>query len=159
MKIIRENLLHGAVIQRIVEWKDFTSINSLEVKGKKIPCAYQVNKFGVFCRYSSEIRSSGEYVFNFEASALEAVLSSEQRQKTHIALICVEDLEICLVDAVVLKEMLAQRQELLGKPETTLTVFVRIDRSFKVYASSGVRGKPICVTTIRKNAFPKKLFS
>lgn len=159
MNINKENLLHGAVIQQIVECKNHTSINSLEVQGKKVPCAYQVNNFAVFCKYSSEKRRSGEYVFNFEASSLEAISFSEQRQKTHIALICVEDLQICPIDASLLREMMAERYELLDKRETTLTVFVKIDRSFKVYASSGVRGKPICVTTAYKKSFPEQLFS
>ena len=165
MKVNKDHLYHGAVLNQIAEHEQFTAINALKVKGKTSRSAFKVNNdIAVYVKYRSE--PSGpydEYVFNFTEAQLSELTAIDRNGDTlYLALVCVQDGEVCCLPYSDFSRLISLRIQALGHPEDPYSLLVTLKKNegFKVYMNApGVKGKyletPLKVT---RNACPKSLF-
>jgi hypothetical protein len=165
MKVHDDHLYHGAALIQIAEHPQFTAINSLKLKAKPLRSAYVINnEIAIYLKYASEsVDPFSEYVFTFTKQHLKELSQIKKRvDKFFLALVCVEDREICCLSYEDLVELIKNRKSAKGASENQYTILVTVPQgqSLRVYVNApGVKktmlGKPLI---IRRKDFPNRLF-
>ncbi len=166
MKIHDDHMYHGAALIQIAENPAFTAINSLKVASHIVRVGYKINHdIAIYLKYCSKPTSNAyrEYIFTFSKEHLsELAKIAEANSKTFIALVCVKDCEICLLNHDQLLALLKRREDVLGHSEDHLTVVVTVPagKSLRVYVNTpgkkkSILGKEIVVS---RSAFPSDIF-
>ena len=165
MKIQDEHLYHGAVLNQIAEHERFTAINALTVFGNPVKSAFRVNDdTAVYLKYARKPHGSyDEYLFTFHQSNLEEIANiSQVGNNLHLALVCVQDREVCCIPYSVLVALVEKRIELHGGNEDQYTLLVNLpkNKSFRVSMNAPrVKGRYVDTPiTIPRNACPDALF-
>ncbi|MCY4383535.1 MAG: hypothetical protein OXE44_10345 [Nitrospinae bacterium] len=165
MKITKEHFYHGAVLNQIAEHKQFTAINALKVNGKTSRSAFKVNDdIAVYLKYASEpTEAYEEYIFTFAKHHLAELRKiNDAENSLHLALVCVQDNEVCCFPYSKLVQLITKRKQEFGKPEQQYTLLVTLKKgeAFRVNMNEPGKkkaylGKPL---TVRRNACPNALF-
>ena len=164
MKINNDHMYHGAALTQIAEHERFTAINAYATGTGISRSTFLVNnKICVYLKYATKPNNLGEYVFTFNQSHLAELKKIEAgRKRAFIALVCVEDREICCLPLKKFRALLDRRRVRLGKEEDQYTLLLSLPKgkSFRVYVSvpgrKGVMlGEPIIVS---RRDFPNELF-
>jgi hypothetical protein len=164
MKIHDDHMYHGAALIQIAEHDQFTAINSLTVKKKTVPSAYKINDhIAVYLKYAAESHDPyDEYVFTFKSEHIQTIRAiAAGVDRMVIALVCVEDREVCAITADELSVMISERQKAHGGPEDQYTLLVTAEKgkSLRAYMNKpGVKGKSLKRRIISRNAFPNIVF-
>jgi len=144
MKIEEHHLWHGAVLQQIAEYDDFTAINKISGSPRS---AYNVNQdTALWVKY----RSGPPYQFNFSVDDQREIEELYERYdgRVWIALVCGEAREICALSYYQYRGLQNAKSRAFA-----ITVTLKPRKSFRVSAG-GQRLK----VTIPRSAFPRKLF-
>ena len=172
MRIDKDHLYYGAAVIQIAEHPSFTAINDFKRKNATVRCAYWVNQnIGIYLKYRTSAdrvarwgdKDANEYIFSFNTENLDHIQAMNRKgTSTFIALICVEEKQICCISAGELNALIARRQEAKGKAENQYTVVVALlPRSkFRTFVTPPARrntvlGEPMLVA---QNDFPDRLF-
>lgn len=111
MKINDDHLYHGAALTQIAEHAQFTAINAFR-DGKKVSrSSFLINNdIAVYFKYSTKpTKAFKEYSFTFNKSHLKELKEIESRaKKAFVALVCVEDRQICLISRTELTELIEE---------------------------------------------------
>lgn len=165
MKIRVEHEYIGAALMQIAEHVQFTAINSLQIKGARINNAFKINNnIDLLCKYDSEPNGGGEYVFNFQGEHLEAVNKiTKHNDRAFVALVCVDDAEICCLSIADLNLLISNRKNSAGRDEDSYQILVTAEqgKSLRAYVNSAGKKRLTAgkMLTIARNAFPNALFS
>ncbi|MGA4081114.1 hypothetical protein ACI2TF_04360 [Ralstonia nicotianae] len=165
MNIHNDHLYHGAALIQIAEHPRFTAINSLR-NGKRVySVAYKINdEIALYLKYAADpTPSHQEYVFQFRKSNLHDLDEiAKANPKTFIALVCVQDREICCISYRQLIDLVRRRKEKRGKDEGQYTVLTtaRKGERLRLYMNDPGRkntilGSPIIVP---RSDFPDVIF-
>ena len=165
MKIQDEHLYHGAVLNQIAEHEQFTAINTMTIFGKTMKGAYRVNDdTAVYLKYARRPRGSyDEYMFTFHQSNLSELASINRAgNNLHLALVCVQDREVCCIPYGILMDLIEKREELYSGTESQYTLLITLpeNKSFRVNMNApGVKGEYVdAPIKIPRNACPHALF-
>ena len=133
-------MYHGAALNQIAEHERFTAINAYATDTGVSRSTFLVNnKICVYLKYATKPNSLGEYVFTFNQSHLAELKKIERgRKRAFIALVCVEDREICCLPLKSFRELLNRRRTRLRKEEDQYTLLLSLPKgkSFRVYVSA-----------------------
>lgn len=149
---------------QIAEHEQFTAINAMKIKGERINNAFKINNnIGLLCKYASEPNSGGEYLFTFQGDHLDAVAKiAKHNDHAFIALVCIEDAEICCLDIEQFNTLIESRKKSAGHDEDFYQILVTAEqgKSLRAYVNAAgkkgkVAGKQI---TVARNAFPNEIF-
>lgn len=164
MKIRIEHKNIGAALMQIAEHPQFTAINSMIIKKVKIGNAFRINNnIGILCKYASEPNEGGEYLFNFLPENIDAIDKMvKHNDHVFIALVCVEDAEICCLTSDAFQRFIEQRKKSAKREEESYQILVTAEQgnSLRVYVNAyGKKGKTAGKKLIiARNAFPGQLF-
>ena len=165
MQIRDEHLYHGSALNQIAEHDSFTAINTLTVKNKKSRSSFRINdSIAVYFKYCTKPAGGFlEYIFTFNNSHLRELHDIEMiGDKLYLALICVEDRQICCIPNSELTDMINERKKDAGQKEDQYQVLVTLKKgsAFRVYMnkhnSPGKRLKKLL--KVPRNNFPNALF-
>ncbi|MGX9524303.1 hypothetical protein ACXHWJ_08555 [Alcaligenes nematophilus] len=155
----------GAAIMQIAEHKSFTAINPLKIKKEVINNAFLINDDTcLFLKYGQEPKRTGEYQFTFSAEQLKNIRAANKglHLKVFLALICVEDQEICCLSFDEFESMIQARTESAKQEEESYQVLVTVPngKSLRAYTNAaGVRKKMAHdAKVISRNRYPSCLF-
>lgn len=165
MKIDDDHLYHGAALIQIAESPKFTAINSLKVGKKALGVAYLVNDdVGIYLKYAKVPKKPySEFVFTFAKNHLDDLAKiATKLDKVFIALVCIEEREICCLSYEQLINLKKAREATTAVAEDSLTVLVTAPANSKlrVYVNAAGKKKTIAgkETLIGRNTFPSILF-
>jgi hypothetical protein len=136
----------------------------MKIKGEGINNAFKINNnIGLLCKYASEPNPGGEYLFTFQSDHIDAVAKiAKHNDHAFIALVCVEDSEICCLSIEQFNTLIGNRKKSAGNDEDLYQVLVTAEqgKSLRAYVNAAgkkgkVAGKPI---TVARNAFPNEIF-
>ena len=162
MKIREEHLNHGAALNQIADHKKFTAINALKVKGKVSRSAFRINdSTNVYLKYATKPAGAfREYQFTFNRphrAELKAIDNLEEA--LYLALICVEDREICCIEYSQFAALFQARTDAAGgvEPQFVILVTLKKGEAFRVYVNSpGAKGRMLKPQLkIPRNRFPE----
>jgi hypothetical protein len=155
---------YGAALINIAEHENFSAINSLRIKNKLYRNTFRINgDIALHLKYATKDNNSyGEYIFNFKVETLDDLKEiSSHCNKTFIALICVEELEVCCISYRKLKILIASRHKKTGVIEEQYSILVSFQKNHPIKIAINhpdERGIYLKTTTSKKDAFPKCLF-
>lgn len=164
MKIRTEHKYIGAALMQIAEHEQFTAINAMKIKGDSINNAFKINNnIGLLCKYASEPNGGGEYLFTFPSDHVDAVAKiAKHNDHAFIALICIEDAEICCLTVDQFNTLIDSRKKSAGRDEDLYQILVTAEQgnSLRAYVNAAgkkgkVAGKKLVVT---RKAFPNEIF-
>ncbi|MFA6072285.1 MAG: hypothetical protein WC810_27295 [Janthinobacterium sp.] len=164
MKIRTEHKYIGAALIQIAEHSQFTAINAMKIKDTFVNNAFKINNnIGVFCKYASEPNVNGEYIFTFLADHVLAIESiGKHNEHVFLALICIEDSEICCLSLNDFNTLLDARKKSAGKSEDQYQILITASQgnSLRAYMNaSGKKGKTASKPlVISRKAFPDQIF-
>lgn len=165
MHIHDDHLYHGAALIQIAEHKQFTAINSFELKTGTSRSAYRINdKIGVYLKYSSKPATSyKEYTFTFRTEHLQELEEIAKKCKAvFVALVCVRDKEICCLPYKKLLELISVRKKVKKEDEDQYMLYATLPKNskFRIYLSYPGKKKTILgsETLIARNSFPDGIF-
>ena len=165
MKINDDHMFHGAALTQIAEHHQFTAINGIRIGKKFSRCAFRVNdSIGVYLKYASEpTQPHKDYIFTFGLDAKKELETlNDVSDKVFIALVCVNDRQICCISYEEFDNWIIKRQQKLGKDENTSTILVRLPKGkyFRVNMNEP-RRKNMYLNgdqLVARNHFPGALF-
>lgn len=131
MHVDDDHLYHGAALIQVAEHPQFTAINPLKVQGRIVPVAYKINdEIALYLKYSSKpTKPYGEYPFTFGQGHLECLKTIDKtRLDTFVALICVEDREVCCLSYNELIGLIHGRRKAFGRSEGQYVVLATAER-------------------------------
>jgi hypothetical protein len=165
MRIHDDHMFHGAALIQIAEHPSFTAINSLRTAAGVFHNAYRVNQdVAVYLKYASKPTPAfDEYQFTFTQAHLEELDAiTSVSLKLFIALVCVEDRQICCLKYSQLLELVDYRRKSKGADESQYVVLATLpeNKAFRVYmnaagAKKRYAGKQLIVA---RNSFPSGIF-
>lgn len=164
MKIRTEHKYIGAALMQIAEHDQFTAINAMKIKGELVNNAFKINNnIGLLCKYASEPNASGEYLFTFPTDHIEAVSKiAKHNDHAFIALVCIEDAEICCLSVGNFNALIENRKKSAGHDEDLYQILVTAEpnKGLRAYVNAAgkkgkVAGKEIVVA---RKAFPNDIF-
>ena len=176
-KIDDDHMYYGAALLQIAEHPQYTSINTYKRGEKPVRCCYVVNdEAGLYVKYRSKQqgafrykttngeRPGNEYHFVFDRKSRNTIDEMvQQRPSLFLALVCVEDRQICCISYEEFRNLVDKRHELLGGQESAqVAIYVaKIENSgFQVFVPTPKkRGSMNATTRVPQNAFPKKVFT
>ena len=164
MKIRLEHQNIGAAVMQIAEHPQFTAINAFEIGGNAINNAFLVNSdIVVFCKYSSETNSVGEYVFTFNNEHMGNIaVAKKNYQNVFLGLVCVKDGEICCLSGSQFDTLINNRKKSakIGEDQYQILVTAKQGASFRAYINAASKkGKTAGkMLTIARKAFPDTIF-
>lgn len=166
MKLHDDHLYHGAALIQIAEHEKFTAINSLKIGNDTYTNSYRINDdIAVYFKYATKPNGPhSEYAFTFKNEHLESLTEiSEHCTKTYLALVCVQDREVCCISHKDLFDLIESRKLHKGASEDQYAILVTAPtgKGLRVYINApGVKGKmtddPIIIP---RNRFPDVIFS
>lgn len=161
MKIHEEHLNHGAALYQIANHRKFTAINALKVKGKVSRSAFRINdSTNVYLKYAtSPAGVFTEYQFTFNCQHREELQAIDNLEEAlYLALICIEDREICCIDYSQFEELFQARTVAAGVVKTQFVILVNLrkGKNFRVYVNPpNTKGKMLKFLKIPRNRFPE----
>lgn len=164
MKIRMEHEYIGAALMQIAEHEQFTAINAMQIKGEKTNNAFKINNnIGLLCKYASEPNGMNEYLFTFHVDHLSAIQKiAKHNNQAFLALVCVEDAEICCLSFEEFNTLIGNRKKSAGRDEDLYQILVTAEqgKSLRAYVNAAgkkgtIAGKKI---TVARNAFPNAIF-
>lgn len=164
MKIRTEHKYIGAALMQIAEHEQFTAINAMKIQSELINNAFKINNnIGLLCKYASEPNSGGEYAFTFQKEHVEAVSKiAKHNDHAFIALVCIEDGEICCLTVDQFNTLIENRKKSAGQDEELYQILVTAEQgnSLRAYVNAAgkkgkVAGKKLVIT---RKAFPDTIF-
>ncbi|MBU3068540.1 hypothetical protein KOI40_01850 [Aestuariicella sp. G3-2] len=164
MKITKEQLYVGAAVMQIAEHDKFTAINALQLKESPRGNSFLINdKTPLFCKYASSKNSYNEYQFNFTTDQFDSFKETMQKYGAfYIALICVEDSEICCLSFKELKDLIQFRNRSSKSTQDQYVILAQLEKrkSFRAYVhAAGHKGFYAGEQLIVSRAdFPSKIF-
>lgn len=164
MKINFEHMYHGAALNQIAEDPHFTAINAFKPNGQVSRAAFRVNDdIGVYLKYCSDPTGAfDEYKFTFQEEHLDELEELADRcDDVYLALVCVNDGQICCLPYSEFKRLIKLRRKEKGADEDQYQILVVLPerKEFRVYINApNVRKTMLGETKIARNAFPSKLF-
>jgi hypothetical protein len=165
MKINDDHLYHGAALTQIAEHPQFTAINAVRAGGGISQSAFRINdSIGVYLKYASEPKPPAEdYIFTFtKANKDELAKIANQSDKLFVALVCIDDRQICCLEYSELQAWFQKRQRALGTTEDTSTILVKLPKGkeFRVNMNQPRRRKVYLADPqlVPRNRFPNALF-
>ena len=165
MKIRDEHLYHGAVLNQIAEHQRFTAINALKVEGKISRSAFKANDdIGVYLKLSRKPKKGAfkEYQFTFNQRHIKELKQiDEAGNDLYLALICVEDREICCLPYKQLMDLIEERRTARGKKENQYQLLITLEpkQVFRVYMNApGTKGQSLGLLKIPRNRCLDALF-
>lgn len=165
MKIRTEHKYIGAALMQIAEHEKFTAINAMQVKDEKINNAFKINdNIGLLCKYASEPNTNGEYLFTFQSEHLESIEKITKHNKhSFLALVCIEDAEICCLSAGEFNTLIDYRKKSAGADEESYQILVTVKQGSSLRAFVKAAGKKGIIAgkekVVARNAFPNSLFA
>lgn len=164
MHIDDDHLYHGAALIQIAESPQFTAINSLKIAKRVLGMAYLINDdVAVYLKYASEpTEAHEEYVFTFAEGHLSDLGKvAHKHEKSFIALVCVQEREICCISYAQLIELQAAREKSAGQKENSLTVLVTAPKKkqLRVGVNAALKKNQYAkVIKVARNTFPNVIF-
>ena len=165
MKIYDNHMYHGAALTQVAEHPQFTAINGLHLGTKLLRSSFRVNDcIGIHIKYASKPTDPfNEYIFNFsQETKQELTHLSEVNESVFIALVCVEDRQICCISKEEYTTWLEKRREALGDDEEISTFLVRVPSRKSLRVNMNNPGKKRQYLDqpqiVARNRFPKVLF-
>ncbi|HML81927.1 MAG TPA: hypothetical protein PKE37_09190 [Thiomonas arsenitoxydans] len=164
MKIRTEHKYIGAALMQIAEHEQFTAINAMKIKGESINNAFKINNnIGLLCKYASEPNGGGEYLFTFQADHVAAIEKiTKHNDHAFIALVCIEDAEICCLTVDQFNTLIESRKKSAGHDEDLYQILVTAEQGNSLRAYVNAAGKKGRVARkkliIARKAFPSDLF-
>lgn len=164
MKIRTQHMTLGAALMQIAEHERFTAINPLYIRGQKVTNAFLINdNTCIFLKYGSEPKPTGEYQFTFTVDQLNSIEDAQEHYRhVFVGLVCVEEQDICGLEASELQRMIVARQDTSDFEEESYQVLITAPEGgrLRVYTNSaGRRGvtahDPVLIPRSR---FPGLLF-
>ena len=165
VKINDDHMYHGAALTQIAEHPKFTAINAFDFDGKPSRSAFKINhNIGLFLKYATKPNQQNEYIFTFNQAHLRELkgLTNENRD-AFLALVCVEDREICCINYNLFLELSKRREEAKEAREEQFQIVITIPvrKSFRVYVNEP--GKRGCILgkeeVVSRKDFPGKIFA
>ncbi|WP_035241571.1 hypothetical protein [Desulfobacter vibrioformis] len=163
MRINDDHMYHGAALTQIAEHELFTSINAVRFSDRISRSAFRINEtIGIYLKYASK-PSGLDYTITF---------SSENKQEikklckicnsVFIAMVCVQERQICCLTEKELDDWFIKRNSKLGNDEDISTILVNLPKgkSFRVNMNLPGRRKRYLDTAqlIPRKRFPDILF-
>jgi len=164
MKIRTQHMTLGAALMQIAEHERFTAINPLRIRGDKVTNAFLINdNTCIFLKYGSEPKSTGEYQFTFTTEQLGFIEDAEEHYRhVFVCLVCVEEQEICGLQAAELHRMITARQDSSEEDEDSYQVLITATEGGRLRSytnRAGKRGTPALEPiVIPRSRFPGFLF-
>jgi hypothetical protein len=165
-RITKDDFNYGAALKQVADDQRFKSINAEWENGSKSRCAFRINTgIGLYIKMGKEPKTKFKhYVFNFKKENLEEIRALRQKctQGTFIVLVCLKDLQTCVVAAEYLERLIGKRGE--GKQgentQYNLQVNVKGGRGMRVYMNTQNSKKEIVENAliVPRNAFPRVIF-
>ncbi|PIF77529.1 hypothetical protein CLU95_4704 [Variovorax sp. 54] len=159
-----DHLYHGAALIQIAESLRFTAINSLKIAKRVLGMGYLINDdVAVYLKYASEPNEAHEeYVFTFaEGHLSDLEKTAHKYEKTFIALVCVQEREICCISYAQLMELKAAREKSSGQKEGVLAVLVTAPKKKQLRVGVNAahqKNNYAKVMKVARNAFPEVIF-
>ncbi|MCY4580577.1 MAG: hypothetical protein OXD31_16235 [Chloroflexi bacterium] len=162
MEIRNRHMYQGAALAQIAEHSQFTAINRIPSSRS----AFLINDgIVIYIKYATEPVQYDDYIFTFTRSQKSEIelLSTQHPERVFIALICVEDRQICCISYDELAEWFEKRRAALEDvEEETSTVLVKLPegQSFRLNMNMpGTRGQYLDeAQIISRSDFPDILF-
>ena len=165
MRINQDHLYHGAALTQIAEHEQFTAINAVRVNKRPHRSAFRINdSHCVYLKYATKpTKPHDEYIFTFLEAHLDDLKQlSKKSDKLFVALVCVEDHEICLLPYQTLLDLIAKRHTKKGSLEDQYTLLVLLEsgKQFRVNMNLPNRRKFYVGESvlIARKDFPNRLF-
>ncbi|MCO8161032.1 hypothetical protein NJC38_02560 [Pseudomonas sp. 21LCFQ010] len=165
MKIRTEHQNLGAALMQIAEHDSFTAINPWKVGNIRINNAFLINTDTcVFLKYGNEPkRNTEEYQFTYTADHLESIRQASQvMHKVFVALVCVEDQEICCLSLDEFNSLIEARRASHGAAEDSYQVLVTVPEGKSLRAYTNASGRRGVVAgreqVVSRSKFPACLF-
>ena len=167
MTIRNRHMYHGAALTQIAEQSQFTAINSIRLPdGSSSRSAFLINDgIVIYLKYATEPNQYDDYIFTFTQSHRDEIqhLDSIYTGRVFIALVCVEDREICCISYNELNEWFEKRHTALNnmaEENSTVLVELQAGQSFRVNMNMpGVRGEYLDEAQIvSRSRFPDVIF-
>lgn len=165
LKIRIEHKYIGAALMQIAEHPQFTAINSMKIKDKHVNNAFKINNnIGIFCKYASKPNEKNKYLFTFNSEQMENIkLIHNTNEKLCLALICIEDEEICCLSYEQFEMLLESRRKSAKGDEEQYQIIVTAKQgaSLRVCVNAAGKkgataGKPIVIS---RKSFPESVFT
>ena len=155
---------YGSALIQIAEDVQFTAINAVRYRAQNSRCGFRINtEIGVYIRYRSEPKGSRIPIYSFAFSddnLAELRRMSKRLTKVFVALVCVQDREICCLPYVDLEQLINVRQEEKGEVEDEYVIeaWIAPRKSFRVGISPpNTKGKWSKSFVIPRNDFPRAI--
>lgn len=164
MKIRTQHMTLGAALMQIAEHESFTAINPLRLRGEKVTNAFLINTDTcVFLKYGSEPKTTGEYQFTFTTDQVLCIEEAEEHYRNvFVCLVCVEEQEVCGLEAAELYRMISARKSTNNGDEDSYQILITAPPGGRLRAytnAAGRRGVPsLDPLLITRNRFPAFLF-
>ncbi len=165
MHIHDDHRHYGSALIQIAEDPHFTAINAVRYRGRISRCGFRINKeIGVYLKYTSEPRGQTipVYPFSFSQENLKELRSMRRNHpRLFLALVCVEDREICCLPFEMLSRLIDARKKFKGcvEEEYIVEVFIEEGNRLRVWINSPGRKYTVADRLIiPRNDFPGKLF-
>ncbi len=164
MKIDDNHMCHGTALLQVAEHDTFTAINALKLGSTAHRNAFQINnEIALYFKHGSD--KSGkfdEYNFTFsQENICDLKKIRRSNSKTFIALICVEDREICCLSCEEVMEIISDRKAAKGEKEKQYTIFVTAEKrcSLRAFATEpGTKNILSSQVFVKRNDFPARIF-
>ena len=160
----RPSTLWLRVIQ-IAEDRHFTSINAVRYRGRISRCGFRINaEIGVYLKYRSKPQGQNipVYQFSFSKENLKELrVMRRNRPSLFLALVCVEDREICCLPYDSLCRLIEARKRYKGtsEDEYIVEVFISERDRLRVWINFPDRKRTVAdELVIPRSDFPRKLF-
>lgn len=172
MRINDDHMYHGAALTQIAEHERFTAINSIRLDDDRPSrSAFLINAgIVIYLKYATESSMQGDdYIFTFNQSQKDELryLRRAYRNGIFIALICVDERQICCISYDEFRRWLRSRRDALQDLErdtheesSTILVQLQPGQRFQVNMNlPGSRGRYLdAPQRVPRNRFPNVLF-
>ena len=165
MKIDDEHMYHGAALTQIAKDPRFSGIGPFQHESSASKRSFIINgAVGVYLQYSKRpVSAFNEYHFSFGDGELTELGSLRAKtESVALALVCVQDGEICAVPYEELLRLIDLRRTAYGRDEEMYVIAVKVlkGRMFRVYVSApGKDGRMLDdAVKVARSKFPARLF-
>lgn len=163
MKIRTQHQTLGSALMQIAEHDSFTAINPLKLRNEKVTNAFVINNGTcIFLKHGNEPLPNGEFQFTFTTDQLLAIEEAEEHYAVFICLVCVEEQEICGLEAAELHQLIAARRATTEGDEESYKVLVLPQARGRLRAYTNAAGRRLVRAlkplVISRSRFPSFLF-
>jgi hypothetical protein len=166
MHIDDDHRHYGSALIQIAEDPHFTAINAFKYQGRISRCGFRVNKdIGVYVRYRTETQGHRFPVYTFAFSQdnlAELRRMSKRLSRVFLALVCVNDREICCLPYTTFDRFIHARRAAKGELETEylIDVYAPRGKQLRVWINPpNTKGKYLKQALVPRSDFPSALFA